>query len=731
MKCPSSGEPCVDHVECDPTSGGCTVKIARAPGQSCDVDSDACTLDACDASGTCEATGDLEKCAWQQQNNPCWQWLCQKKVGCQQVQFVVGASCDDGNPCTTNDTCATVEKGQLCTGTLVPVDDQNPCTDDKCAAGGVQHVALDGVPCGPAVACQTTALCKAGQCLPGTGLPKGAACDDGNPCTGDDACTGSGCAGLAVTVDDQNPCTTDACGAAGVTHVPLDDTTCGVETACAAAPLCAKGVCQPGTPKACPMPCAVDGECDDQNPCTTDACVGKACTHGALAGCCKAATECDDGDSKTVDQCLGNTCKHTPACVAPGCCTKTEDCTAAGLKASCVEGKCVATEPGACVKDADCDDGDATTADFCGKGACTAIPTCEGPGVGVVFDLGMQQSVTNDRVVLPVGGGFVGFVWTQSTGQPCGVEIWYQQFSGTGCKVGPTKKIATPAPNCTDYIQPGYIPWPGGGFVYSDHSGVMRRFDRHGFSVATLPGTGGPVMVPNPDGSVSVINASRVFRIDDGRYYRFSPVNGNSATLTLALVSPTHDVLWTKEFSLSGGSGAATVGAVLVGKASILGSETLMAAHSGGSFPNDALAMAFVDPDQAVLGPSIVCQSSPATGQWCGSVIGLGGSTGGGVLVKATPSGQSASYVRVATNGGLVTQFIAIPGIGNWSSEHTHAVATGPDTFFLAYPSDGAVKGFLLGDFCKKDVDCDDGIACTQDTCTTHGCARYLIPGCK
>src|SRR5207249_4465768 len=81
-----------------------------------------------------------------------------------------GTACSDGNACTQTDTC----QSGTCTGS-------NPVV---CAASDPCHVA--------------------GTCDTGTGLcsnpraPDGTACDDANPCTANDACTGGVCGGTAV-----------------------------------------------------------------------------------------------------------------------------------------------------------------------------------------------------------------------------------------------------------------------------------------------------------------------------------------------------------------------------------------------------------------------------------------------------------------------------------------------------------------------------------------------------
>jgi len=129
----------------------------------------------------------------------------------------------------------TTPAGQCCdptSGTLTPIDDDDPCTTDVCNADGtVTH----------------------------TGPPAGQCCDPTS--------------GTLTPIDDDDPCTTDVCNADGsVTHVnntlPCDD-----GDACTTGDVCTAGACA-GTPL----------DCDDGNPCTADTCVGGVCQHEVTEG---------------------------------------------------------------------------------------------------------------------------------------------------------------------------------------------------------------------------------------------------------------------------------------------------------------------------------------------------------------------------------------------------------------------------------------------------------------
>jgi hypothetical protein len=101
-----------------------------------------------------------------------------------------GASCEDGDPCTTADTC---DAGGVCQGGT-PVscsDDGNACTDDVCDS-------------------------SSGAC----GMPRSGTCDDGDACTTGDSCNAGQCRGDAVGFDGLR-CLLDALQSAEPCAEPL------------------------------------------------------------------------------------------------------------------------------------------------------------------------------------------------------------------------------------------------------------------------------------------------------------------------------------------------------------------------------------------------------------------------------------------------------------------------------------------------------------------------------
>jgi hypothetical protein len=162
-----------------------------------------------------------------------------------------GTACNDGNACTTGETC----QANVC----------QPKGTVTCAAPDQCHTA--------------------GTCNPTSGACQyptkadGAACDDGNACTLTDTCQAGTCQG-------------------------------GTPVACAASDQChTAGVCDPKT-GACSNPNQADGtSCDDGSVCT----VGDTCNAGACVG--GSPLSCDDGLTCTVDTCDPKAgCVHTGEC---------------------------------------------------------------------------------------------------------------------------------------------------------------------------------------------------------------------------------------------------------------------------------------------------------------------------------------------------------------------------------------------------------------------------------
>jgi hypothetical protein len=258
--------------------------------------------------------------------NPCTQDLCKPGGGSCTATALDGLSCDaDGNACTVSDTC---QQGVCAAGKVKNCDDANACTVDGCdPVKGCTQKPDDGNPCSDENACTVGDLCQGGTCKAGAAKscpggsvcseatcdvatakcalqpkPEGTACDDGSPCTSNDACKAGTCQGAGTNCDDGNPCTLDTCAAGGK---------------CSATPVGAGGAC---------------GQ-DDGNPCTDQAC-------DASGGCVTTTNSkpCDDANPCTAgDTCGGGACKPGKAACNPGDpCKQDSDCNG-GV---CLNGKC-------------------------------------------------------------------------------------------------------------------------------------------------------------------------------------------------------------------------------------------------------------------------------------------------------------------------------------------------------------------------------------------------------
>jgi hypothetical protein len=203
-----------------------------------------------------------------------------------------------------------------CAVALTPCDDKNPCTDDFCdSTKGCQNLnntatCDDTDKCTEAMFARTanvrsrrravtTATLHARPCDPTKGCANvaanvGTVCTDGSVCTLDDACDGkSACkAGASVTCNDNLVCTSDSCDAIKGCVFTNNTASCDDGNKCTDTDTCASNKCV-GKTKACddnkgntvdfcdggtgncqnilvPGTCAIDAECNDQNPCTTE-----------------------------------------------------------------------------------------------------------------------------------------------------------------------------------------------------------------------------------------------------------------------------------------------------------------------------------------------------------------------------------------------------------------------------------------------------------------------------
>lgn len=419
MQCVKHPKVCDDNNPCtqdwcDGAVGEC--KHVKIPGCGvCDgdgdcTDSDLCTIDLCDLS-THLCIHVPDPC---DDGNPKTIDYCSPSIGCQHLKMTCenDGDCDDGNLCTI-DTCDVTTSS--CKASPVNCDDGLDCTFDFClpTVGCVHN--LVGTPCQGAEDCDDSDPCTEDICDPSgccihsqvlncRPCEVATDCDDGNPCTDDvcdeetktcsyefntvpcddnDLCTeedrcnmGKCVGGVFVVCKDDNPCTIDTCNAeSGCVFTPIQDCVlCGTDLECDDFNLCTKDWCDlvEGVCRRLPI------SCDDANPCTDDTCnPATGCGHtpnNAL---------CEDGDNCTLgDRCDGGICVSGTG--VPNC-NDYNDCTADSCdpKYGCVfkpiSGECDDKDPctigdhceaGKCVPSSlmDCSDGNECTKDWCQAG---------------------------------------------------------------------------------------------------------------------------------------------------------------------------------------------------------------------------------------------------------------------------------------------------------------------------------------------------------------------------
>ena len=314
------GNPCTESTcqggTCKPGLNLCQCGI----DQDCGVfdDQDLCNgklaCSAPKAVGLCGvATGTVVDCG---SGSACEAPVCSAKTGkCAKQAINDGKGCNDGIACTGGDLC----KGGFCIGSQPGCDDGEPCTADGCD--------LDKKACVHApLTCSDNDPCTADACIQGQGCsfkPQDAACDDGNLCTQGDGCKGGVCLSGTSTAscDDATICTLDACSpTSGCVHAAAGGP-CNDGNACTLGDACLSGACLAKEIL----------DCNDGNGCTGDACEGQTgcvhlpntatCTDGdpcstasaCKGGLCKATVlaDCDDNEPCTDDACkAGKGCVH-------------------------------------------------------------------------------------------------------------------------------------------------------------------------------------------------------------------------------------------------------------------------------------------------------------------------------------------------------------------------------------------------------------------------------------
>jgi len=304
-----------------------------------------------------------EQCEDFHGNNPCSISTCTEQGQCR-YDYTDDIACDNGDACTTNDSCQTgvCNAGEQmdCPGNCLDGVCQNLCeidsdcapTDDPCVNvtcdfnNKLQVKVCNYGYKGEAKFCDLEngeqGKCYNFQCVEYE-CSSSDHCDDGDPCT-QNLCTAGQCVyapqpcecQINFDCNDFNPCTDDICLVGNCQNPAIPG---AVGNACAAMAVCQEdGLCVP-------VQCIAHSDCDDGNPCTDDWCSDNSCWYETNEGCCLYDSQCGDGDPCTTDACIDNVCQFTDTC-------------------------------NDCGSDADCDDDNECTIDTCNAGTCVNDDEC-------------------------------------------------------------------------------------------------------------------------------------------------------------------------------------------------------------------------------------------------------------------------------------------------------------------------------------------------------------------
>lgn len=365
----------------------CVVDLSIPGGRKCDyivqsfgalcTDNNPCTgNDKCDGNGKCEG---LATICEDKDDNPCTQPTCDPVKGCILVNAPPEVTCNDGNPCTSGETCnngkcdasqvgnkcqcqvkgdcAKWEDGNLCNGTLICKS--NACVVDPTTIvlfDKAKNLVCDEANDGANGGCATNKCnAKTGKCEM-TAKQYGSACSDGDACTAADMCVNGACKGLTPTpCDDKNICTLDTCDKTKGCQYASSSLLCDDGDPCTDNDVCQTGQCL-GTPKGL-CECITNADCkqfDDDNKCNGWlACIKSQCVIDP-----KTIVACPPGGSCNPQHCeastggcvVDNLTAGTP-CTDNSQCTVGDNCDGKGF-----------CNPGVKIE---CDDKNPCTADEC------------------------------------------------------------------------------------------------------------------------------------------------------------------------------------------------------------------------------------------------------------------------------------------------------------------------------------------------------------------------------
>ncbi len=664
--------------------------------------------DACTVAELCEAGACQGKPLVCDDNNLCTADTCAPLIGCKHAPTTF--ACDDADPCSTGDVC----KNATCAGKPVSCDDADACTIDACSApGGCSHEKATG-----------------------------AACNDGDACSGDDVCISGTCKGTALSCDDGQVCTQDVCNPkSGCAHVPTSGP-CDDGDACTEGDACAAGACQ-AVAKNCDdgvvctadscvavIGCqhkAVDSACDDKNACTDDACdAAKGCSNAPIVAMC------DDGNAcTTLDACAEGKC-------VGGSALKCDD------KNGCTDDSCKPSS--GCVYLANavtCDDGSACTIfDVCSAKACKGAPK--------LFDALIEGSVYRNALVsLSDGFAVAGGIAVASAPQvsltrldETGKTVWQKKYPGNKESWGEALAATS------DGFGIGARDGSKGRLIRTDSEGNKKwelavggdNIDTPAGLVATSTGlvwagtthlnngmANGDVRMMRTDDSGGIVwnnviatyqdeEAQAVIALSDG----FVVAAKNDTSGWVARADSAGNVLWSKPCQGTPyGLAAVGDGFLLAGRTQAADQKMhfwLARADGGGAF----------------------LWSKPLPGQyaWGQAVVALpDGIAGVGWINGAVGGGGGDDFWLVRTD--LVGNLLWSKSIGGPGQDHATALVSFADGFALAGVSSGAALVYRTDAFgsttCAASGTCaaltpsacDDANPCTADLCNASNVGCY------
>ena len=463
-------------VNCSAQNGPCTTGVCNESADVCDAqpkpvnttcdDGLFCTVsDRCNATGSCNVTTPRDCSA---QTGQCTNGVCNETAdACEAQPKPVNTTCDDGLFCTVGDKCnaaglcnvttprdCSAQNGQCTTGQCneatdacfaqaKPVntacDDGLFCTvNDMCNAGGSCVLGIPRDCSSLNTQCADGVCDEAGDACTTQNLPNGTGCNDGQFCTVTDQCVGGTCGGsgarcttapnlhcneaadvcdecvINADCNDNNPCTNDTC-TNGECFQFANTNACDDGLFCTANDVCSGGSCagQEHCPASCDeqanqcVECLNVGDCtNDSNPCTDLACVDGSCEFTDNTA------SCNDGLLCTInDSCLDGVCGGDDACPGQLCNSSTGACVDCLTAADCPNDANVCTDracnAGTCGQvnnTAGCNDGLLCTInDSCVNGVCDGEDACPGqlcnPSNGACVDCLTATDCPNDADV--------------------------------------------------------------------------------------------------------------------------------------------------------------------------------------------------------------------------------------------------------------------------------------------------------------------------------------------